>query len=264
MSIDFENPPVIETVIGLQFECLEATSLQIGLVWSEFRDKFAVVEEQAELDPVIERFDGLQRPSTNFRFVPVSPRLRFWFVNNGGDELVQVQKDRFFRNWRKSKGTEKYPRYEVLRNSFLADLTRFSRFVETELKQSLVPNQCEVSYINIIETDKPGDLSQVLTCLDRSSKVSVVYPPELAVFNLKSVLTAANGEPWGRIHIEAGTAINETENKAVVRLSLTARGKPDEPTLESAMNVLDKCHEAENVAFLSITTEEMQKKWGRK
>ena len=227
MSIDFENPPVIETVIGIQFECLEATSLQIGLVWNEFRNKFAVVEEQTELEPVIERFDGLQKPPTNFRFVPVSPRLRYWFINKGGDELVQVQKDRFFRNWRKSQGTEKYPRYAVLRkNLFLEDLNRFSRFVETELKQALVPNQCEVAYINIIETDNPGDLSQVLTCLDRSSRVSDLCPPEMAVFNMTSVLTSETGEPWGRIHIEAGTAIKDSENKPVVRLSLTARENP--------------------------------------
>ena len=49
------------------------------------------------------------------------PAPRFWFVNESGNELVQVQRDRFIRNWRKTEGQPGYPSYDNLREAFADD-----------------------------------------------------------------------------------------------------------------------------------------------
>jgi hypothetical protein len=42
--------------------------------------------------------------------VPPIPRLSF--ANEQGNEMIQVQNDRFIKNWRKEGDGEQYPHYE--------------------------------------------------------------------------------------------------------------------------------------------------------
>ncbi len=54
---DFKKPPLTEVALSVQFERLpNLNSLQIGLLWHEFMERFPSTEQHPLLDPVFERF----------------------------------------------------------------------------------------------------------------------------------------------------------------------------------------------------------------
>jgi hypothetical protein len=71
--VDFDSPPVTEVVLGVQFNSLERfLSPHLGLVWSEFKQEFPIVEEHPYLPPTFETFGALPAfmiPSMNFQIV---------------------------------------------------------------------------------------------------------------------------------------------------------------------------------------------------
>ena len=94
----------------------------MGLVWQQFRNRFPVIQDKPEIEAAFERFEPTERRGSGVRFeVGSMPIPRFWFVNETGDELVQVQRDRFIRNWRKTEGQPGYPSYDNLRKAFVDD-----------------------------------------------------------------------------------------------------------------------------------------------
>ena len=262
---EFERPPVIEVALSVQFERLDATTPQLGLVWQKFRDRFGNVEEKPELDNAFERFGPPEKRIPGVRFqVGAVPSSRFWFVNETGNELVQVQRDRFVRNWRKTDDLPEYPRYSSLRSAFMSDWNIFSTFVAEELKTPLVPNQCEVTYVNIIESKNPNELGDVLTCVKTQFYDDYLGEPESAEVQFHFLLKKDDGIPWGRLHVDAAPALRATDDKSVIRLNLTARGIPKDQGFDATMAALDACHEAIVGGFASITTPELHKAWGRK
>jgi len=57
---DFEDPPVVETVLSLQFERLTAIqTVHLGLFWHRVKRRFPKTEERPALPQAIERFPGL-------------------------------------------------------------------------------------------------------------------------------------------------------------------------------------------------------------
>ena len=256
---------MIEVALSVQFERLNVTTPHLSLVWQRFRDRFAHVEEKPELDGTFERFGSPDRIVPGVRFqVGASPTLRFWFINEPGSELVQVQRDRFIRNWRKQDGVPDYPRYDKLRAAFVGDWETFAKFVTEELNASLVPTQCEVTYVNIVEATDPSRIDRILSCISGKHSDGYLSEPEGVEVQLRYVLKNETEKPWGRLHVVATPAIRAADNSAVVRLSLTARGNPPSQDLEGAMKALDVGHEAVVRGFASITTPEMHTVWGRK
>ena len=167
---DFANPPLAEVALSVQFEPLEKLRTpQIGLLWNEFRERFPATEEHAPLDSEFERF-GIPRtsaPIVRMQMLETLPVPRVWFLNETGTELIQVQQDRFIHNWRKVGEGDAYPRYERLRQTFQSELEAFQAIVAREQCGAILPNQCEVTYVNHIVAGEGwtnhGQLSQVLT-----------------------------------------------------------------------------------------------------
>jgi len=88
---------------------------------------------------------------------------RCWFQDETKNHLIQLQADRFLRNWRQVQGTEPYPRYAKLIQEFKLEWELFCTFVqETGLGHATV-NQCELTYINNILVPKPEELGKVAT-----------------------------------------------------------------------------------------------------
>ncbi|MCU0974274.1 MAG: TIGR04255 family protein, partial [Burkholderiales bacterium] len=90
--VTYEQPPLIEVVIGVQFERLATLdAAHLGLLWGRFRDRFPKSEQKPPLDSAIERL-GMRGQVGQARLellTDVRPRL--WFMNESEDELVQVQ-----------------------------------------------------------------------------------------------------------------------------------------------------------------------------
>jgi uncharacterized protein (TIGR04255 family) len=89
-------------------------------------------------------------PSLHIHTGLVPPMLRHWFETEDGEHLVQFQQDRILHNWRKRSPQMKYPRYEPLRKTFMAEVGKLDAFFRKEGIGELRPNQCEVTYINTI------------------------------------------------------------------------------------------------------------------
>lgn len=268
---EFDNPPVIEVVLGVQFEKLDSLGTpQLGYAWHAFRDRFPETEQQPPLDPVFEQFGPRagRRPGVRLEFMAALPQPRLWLLNESGNELVQIQQDRFVRNWRKREDSDEYPRYRNLRELFRRDFEEFRGLVQREQWGEVVPNQCEVTYVNIIPAgegwEHHGELEKVLTVFVAHYSDDRLGTPEEASVNVQYILRDAETEPVGRLRVAAHPVFLVSDNRAAIRLTLTARGKPDGDGVDGAMGFLDRGHEAIVRGFASITTPEMHKLWERR
>src|SRR4051812_4966915 len=111
----FERPPVIEVLASIQFDPpIGFTAVHFGLIWDRFRAEFPTVEQRSPLPQMVERLGvAFQGQLVQMEFSSEPPLPRLWFVSPSGDELIQVQSDRFIRNWRAVPELENpYPRYQ--------------------------------------------------------------------------------------------------------------------------------------------------------
>src|SRR3990172_7966619 len=136
---EFDRPPVGEVALSVQFSRL--TGFQVahfGLFWATNRDRFPSTQSHPAIDPVVEQFEGpvSGKPSVRFELAQELMPPRAWFLSREGDELIQVQHDRFVFNWRKTKPSDRYPRYPHVRRRFVDEFQRFERFVG---EQGLAP-----------------------------------------------------------------------------------------------------------------------------
>jgi uncharacterized protein (TIGR04255 family) len=266
---DFKHPPIDEVVLSVQFASLENfRSAHAGLFWRSIRAKYPSVTEQPALPPAFETFGTppvSNVPLVQFHPAPVVPR--FWFEKPGDPSLLQVQQDRIIHNWRKREGQPIYPRYEAIRRAFESEIGAFSKFLKSEQLGELRPNQCEVTYINIIEMPdrsnphlRLGDVTPLW-----SSRTSEPISGEFEVAGLQARFTLADeGKHWGRLYLNFQPAMRQTDFAPVIRLEITARGKPKEETISEALLLLDQERLAVVRTFAAVTTSEMHKVWGRK
>jgi uncharacterized protein (TIGR04255 family) len=268
---DFENPPLSEVALSVQFEPLERLRTpQVGLLWAEIRDRFPKIEEHAPIEPVMERF-GIPRggmPEVRLQMLESPPAPRVWFLNEAGTELIQVQPDRFIHNWRKVGDGDKYPRYEHVRDTFRSELEAFQAILSREQIGQIVPNQCEVTYVNNIVSgagwESHGQLGNVLTVFRAGYSDDKLAEPEDARLALRYVMRRDQGEPIGRLHVSAQPVFRRTDNVPMIALTLTARARPAGEQLDDVIRCLDTGRDAIVRAFASVTTPEMHKIWGRK
>lgn len=268
---DFADPPVVEVALSAQFESLGKLRMpQLGLLWQEFRDRFPMTEEHAPLDAVVERFGAprVRRGVARIEMLESPPTPRCWFLNEAGTELIQVQQDRFVHNWRKAESTTEYPRYEHVRATFASELKRFSEFLAREKLGEFVPNQCEVTYVNHIQSGEAwqahGDVGQVITVFSRSFSDSFFDLPEDVGLRLRFPILDDAGQPVGRLHVALEPGYRTGDEQPIFVLNLTARGAPLGVGIAGVLSFLDLGREWVVRGFTSITTPKMHKEWGRK
>jgi uncharacterized protein (TIGR04255 family) len=262
---DFEKPPVVETVLSVQFEPLiQMRAVHLGLLWQEFRDKLPRTEERPPLEPLIERFPEPTRLRLGLQLqaLDTPPIPRFWFLNEEGTELVQVQPDRFIRNWRKVGVGDLYPRYPMVKSAFEADFNRFLGFV-AERKLGVVRlNQCEVTYVNHIIAGEGWttyqDVDRIFTIWHQPAD----FPPgnaEDLTFHARFPIPGSNGKPIGRLHAELQPAVLTSDGRQMYVLNLTARGQIGE-----SIDFFDLGREWIVKSFAALTTPDMHRIWRRR
>jgi uncharacterized protein (TIGR04255 family) len=268
---EYEHPPVVEVALSLQFEPLEMLrSVHLGLLWTRLRKEgFSQVEDHGAVEPIFEEF-GLPSPRVGIKvhaFDDAPPLPRAWFLNEAGTELIQIQKDRLIVNWRRGAGTEPYPRYGHI-------LTRFKKSLETvvgllteENLGNVLPNQCEVTYINHIlaerEWSNHGDVANVITTWRNEYSDSYLGKPEDVAFIARYRMATAEGQTLGRLHIALQPAFRRDDNLPVFAINMTARGKPSPATIDGVLELFDKQHEWIVRGFTSITTTDLHGFWRR-
>ncbi len=259
-SPSFENPPVVEIALGVQFRPIFALrGITLGPLRERWRDRYPVVEEQPPLAPVLE---GAVAPGLGLAlgFGPV-PAARHWFLSSGGADLVQVQNDRLIVNWRKADSSVTYPRYEHMRELFATRIGEFVEFLDDERLGALEIVQAEASYINAVsvEAGQQGQLGELLRVWGGAAGHHL-GEPEQARLALVFALPDA-GHPPARMHIAVEPA-QRADGGSALFMSLTARGAPVGPSLDEALKFLDGVHDHLTRSFIELTPATMHTIWG--
>jgi len=262
--VDFENPPVTETILSVQFAPLRGLTLPyMGLFWGQVRSQYPTQEVKPPLSPVIEDFSSPPTAPSLGIEVSSEPDARFWLVDGTSTQLIQIQRDRFIRNWRKGEApNDAYPRYDELRPRFEHDWLSFVGFLEREKLGTPEVNQCEVTYINHIGLgtgwNSLSDAHRVLTVLKAQEGREFLPEPEMVIVNVRFVMP----ERRGRLHVSAQPAIRRQDGSAVMQLTLTARGRPESSRLEDIVAWFNLGHDWIVHGFVDLTTPEMHQIWG--
>lgn len=261
----FKRPPVVEVALSVAFDpILDLTVPQIGLLWNqEFRSTFPTVQEQMPVQPVVERFGAAPQPfGISFQALEGPPTPRLWFVTPDGSELLQIQRDWFAHNWRRTKPSDPYPHYAHVRGTFDHEFERFQAFVRDAKLGDVSPRQFEVTYVNHLLV---GELMPNVGAVHQM--VDLIQAPESFLGNAEEVALDASflmrGEdqvPFGRLRVSLKPVFDVLQQQQMVVLTLTARGMLPSGDL---FEFLDIGHEWVVRGFTAVTTPEAHQTWGR-
>jgi uncharacterized protein (TIGR04255 family) len=262
---DFTDPPVAETVLSVQFDRLSALrTAHFGIYWSEVQDRFPTTEEHGELPSMIELPPDQPQPAVGIQFqaLEAPPTPRFWFVNEGGTELIQVQRDRFIKNWRKTGEGDQYPHYERVREGFDHDFSGFAQFVTRNQLGTIRVSQCEVTYINHIVAgegwETHADISKVFSIWRQPVSNYPGHAQDLT-FRARFPIFDKGGGFSGRLYVTLQPVSRLSDGAPMFLLDLTARGQVGEGT-----DFFDLGREWIVRSFTALTTPTMHKIWGRR
>lgn len=264
---DFLNPPVNETALSIQFAPLQQDKFGLphyGLYWSRIRREFPKYQVMPPLGNVTEQF-GPSAPMIQgfgMKFI-THPEVRAWFVDDSGTRLIQVQRDRFIHNWRQLNGSEKYPRYESIKETLQEEWKRFREFLDSEGIERPQVNQCEVTYVNHIEYNKGwksyAEFAKVIA--GWSGKTSGKFLPSPEKINIEAQYLLPS--ELGRLYVNVLPVLRGRDMQEVLQVNLTARGAPKSPEDVDVFSWLDLGREWVVKGFADFTTESMHATWGR-
>ena len=260
----FKNPPVVETVLGVQFDRLDGfTNGHLGAFWKSLPDGWSHVRNASSLDPTLERFtEGPLRADPGFLLtVTRDPSTRLLIKNHAKDRMIQVQNGRLHYNWLGAAGGE-YPRYSKVRSEFDRTFKDFKGFVASEDLGELSPNQWEVTYVNHFPKgtvwNDPGDWVSVFPTLLGPTSKSV--KGRFESFEAKWHFEI---EPQkGRLHLDIHHGLRSGPEPAeILIMTLTARG-PIDPQGMTLDQGLELGRETIVRSFAALTSDEAHEYWG--
>ncbi len=260
----FGNPPVVETVLGVQFDPLAGFSTaHAGSYWTTIRSEWPTIVEVAELPEAFERFGDERvwgREGIHVR--PGTAPNRVQIINTAEDRMIQIQRSRFIYNWRKRNGH--YPSFAAILPEFREKLAAFTEFVRVVGLGDVQLNQWEVTYVNHLPRgalwDSPKDWRHI-------------FPGFFApADNVDGQRLESSGGEWsyvlgqneGRLHVKIRHArVGGPTGPEALALTFTARG-PVSP--EQALQI-DQClrrgHEAIVSSFVAMTSGKAHEAWKR-
>ena len=260
----FERPPVVETVLGVQFQASHMwRTTHVGVFWKTLSGSWSVQDEVPPVEPVFEAFPAnLPWGQLGVRLSASPPQLRVRLVNDARDRMIQIQNGRLHLNWLSGSGG-RYPRYEAMADEFASLVESYSAFLEGEGVGPVQPNQWEVTYVNHLPQgsvwSSPGDWSTLFPSIPQVP-ASAAQDQELESF----------GGHWrfeippkrGRLHVNVEHRCNG-EGKDFLRVTLTARG-PLPANMDAPLGAGLGCgHEAVVRGFCRLTSDEAHVYWGR-
>lgn len=268
--VDFDRPPVVETVLGVQFNRMPAlANAHLARFWKALGDEWPDLECLPELDDQFETFDEPAAwGGTRLRFSQTPAlQLRLQIKNRSGTRMLQVQNGRFLLNWLGHAGLEEYPRYSRIRPEFDDLYARFEQVLSAGDTGPLVPNQWEVTYVNHLRRgtvwQTPADWHRLLPSLLGAGTAA------------DGVALEGIGGHWrfeiqprrGRLHFEVqhGRLGGPAGEEALV-LTLTARG-PIPSVSDGSRRIgdgLDIGREAIVQSFAGIASSDARKHWGER
>jgi len=261
---DYENPPLVETVLGVQFEKLAGfKNAHMGAFWKMLGSNNWPTVIDAPLLPVqLESFTDSARWAKVMQFmVTQDPTFRMQTTNKDGDRMIQLQNGRLLVNWQKKEG-DKYPRFNTVRKDFDVVLGHFIQFMKAEALGDFRPNQWEVMYLNHIPKgtvwQTPKDWGFFLP-VQPVPKVEGIIDGESFAGTWQFIIP----EKKGRLYIQWQYA--SKADQEVIVLTLTARGPlPGDANSETILAALDLGRATIVQSFRKLMSEPANIYWGLK
>lgn len=252
--IAFEKPPVVETVLGVEFPTIQGWGVQhFGLYLASIRDRFPKFEPQPALSPTN------ATPGIQLQLGP--PSMRGWYIDSTETRVIQIQNDRFNYNWRERPGNERYPMYESLRPEFQREWDHFRKFLLVAGLADITPVQGSVTYINHIPRgggwETPNDLGRIIKVWDQQH-----LPPHLGRTEFVNLSAAYRLDSGRLVRFEVQPGLRLADKTEVVQLTVMVSGRLESADLlswfDSAQRELVQC-------FVDFTVDDIQRNvWMRK
>jgi uncharacterized protein (TIGR04255 family) len=263
----FKNPPVVEVVAGVQFDRpAHLRVFDFHEIWTAFgQSKFSKYTEMPPLDPLPNHEDGRNIVRLEWSALPEVPR--FWFETVQGDELIQIQRDRFIYNWRReSEAPESaYPRYKSVSDGFFRNYDAFKTVLEKKKMPFLKPQVQELAYVNIIEMPPEG-----------LSAMNKIFKAEFSIGSSSLLPNPAHATSEWQFKIEAIKSLMKITiapvqsvqtGKMLIKLDINVTGPSQIASKETESNDMKKWFDEARhwivKSFADITTQEMHKVWNR-
>ncbi len=239
----------------------------VMLRWSQIRARFPKYEQVAPLPPSVETFDSPQEPRFEFQFNDVPPTPRLLMINEPDTEVLQIQEDKLGYSWRKLRESHEYPHYNYIRQRFEEEFLEFQVFLREENRQIPRPNQCEVTYVNLIS---PGgvwathaDLGKIIPSAAQRLSEGFLPSPEQTRYTSQYVIQGGEGHALGRLYVSAEPSYEGPDRTPIYVLRLTARGAPQGPELAEILKTMDMGHQWVVRGFATLTSSDMHEVWRR-
>lgn len=259
----FEKPPVVETVLGFQFERLShCSNAHLGAFWKSLGDEWPIVEDASPLKVGIERFGREQDwgPLAHRLELTQEPVSRLQIRKKDESRMVQVQRDALYYNWLGHSGDD-YPSYDRVLPEFEKMLENFREFTRSEGFGDLKPLQWEVTYVNHIAKG---------TVWDAPADWSTVLPSLLGAGTAEPLVTESVSGEWkytipdnrGRLYVLVRSGrIGGIDGEEILLMKLTARGKISDKPGEELRDGLDFGHEVIVSTFGKLTSRRAHGYW---
>jgi uncharacterized protein (TIGR04255 family) len=195
-----DKPPVVEVICGLCFPPLDIDPVVAGAYWSERKDDYP----RRQVHPAIERGPGV--------VVAAVPRMRVWLLSQDESQLIQLQSDRFYLNWRRVGSSAAYPRFSGdagLCARSTQEFERFGGFCKRVLGQQPATDRVELGKVDHLDEGQfwngVSDLATMIPALAPSlymaagtgADVALRFQEQVGAMQLKlaidSTLTMAPG-----------------------------------------------------------------------
>ena len=280
----FKRPPVVETVLGVQFEPLRGfRNAHLGAFWkfleacwkgpddpwttldADWRG-VSKVADATPLDAAFELFGERQTWGGVGPRLKISrdPSSRIQIRNASGDRMIQLQNGRLHYNWLGHHDSE-YPRYSRVRPEFDLVFAQLRDFVSQEGLGEIEPNQWEITYVNHLLKgtvwNNPSQWVGVFASLPGITN----YPGSMHLESFGGEWHWEIEPQRGRLHAKVVHGRSgQGENDELLRLTMTARGpiaREGGPGL-SLEEGLDLGRELIVKTFVQITSQAAHEYWG--
>jgi uncharacterized protein (TIGR04255 family) len=159
-----------------------------------------------------------------------------------------------------------YPRFERMLETFERGFNVFSDAIAEENIGPIIPNQCEVSYINQIPvpsgTDLYGAFGKVFAQPTEKMTLDDLGVPKDMRLLLRYVIRDDARTPIGRVIASAEPA-RRSDGITIIQLTMTARGMPGSSDISGVVAFLERGRLHLIRAFTKLTSPEMHAEWGR-
>lgn len=259
---DWKRPPVIEVVLGVQFDPLPAlTNGHLGWFWGEIHDEFPNSDDVPPIPPALEAFgDDLPFgfPALGFRPATGDSRLRMTSVD--GARMIQVQNGWLVANWTKKSESE-YPGFSDVKALFDQAMGRFSLFLKERNLGVVRPNLWEVTYIDHIPV---GTVWKTMADLPR------VFPGLFGSGQCVNGTAESVNSTWsfrlspkpGRLRLTVQSARTTTDpERDVLLVRSVARGPLGADNAGSLDDVLNFGRSSVVDTFVGLASDEAKRYW---